>query len=121
MNLDNAIAVHAQWKMKFRGAIVAKETLDAAVIAQDNCCEIGKWLHGEGRSAWGAKPEFVALIERHKTFHVEAGKVASAINARNFDLATRMIDGSTPFAAASSTVGVAILALKRAIAQAANV
>jgi hypothetical protein len=46
MNLDNAIATHARWKLKFRGAISAQETLDAATIGKDDCCEIGKWLHG---------------------------------------------------------------------------
>jgi len=120
MNLDSAIKAHAQWKMKFRSAITAKETMDAATIAKDDCCEIGKWLHGEGRAACGAKPEFVALIERHREFHREAGKVAAAINARQFDLATRMIDGATPFANASSTVGVVILALKRVTGQPAK-
>ena len=121
MNLDNAITAHAQWKMKFRGAIAAKQAMDASTIAKDNCCEVGKWLHGEGRTAWGSKPEFVTLIERHKVFHVEAGKVATAINSKHYDLATKMIDSSTPFAAASSAVGVAILGLKKAISQPAKV
>jgi methyl-accepting chemotaxis protein len=117
MNLDNAIATHAQWKMKFRGAIAGKQLMDAATIAKDNCCEVGQWLHGEGQSSWGGRPEFVALIARHKTFHSEAGKVAAAINAKNFEIANKMIDSSTPFAAASSAVGVAILALKKVINQ----
>ncbi len=30
MNLDNAVAAHAQWKTKFRMAISNKDALDAA-------------------------------------------------------------------------------------------
>ncbi len=47
MDLDQAVAKHAEWKVKFRKAISAKEQLDTASIAKDNCCELGKWLHGE--------------------------------------------------------------------------
>jgi methyl-accepting chemotaxis protein len=115
MNLDSAISAHAQWKTKFRAAITAKETMDAATIGKDNCCELGKWLYGEGRGVYGSKPEFTSLIEKHKAFHAEAGKVASTINAKKFDAAQKMIEGSSPFGAASNTVVLAVNSLKKAI------
>jgi methyl-accepting chemotaxis protein len=116
MNLDNAIAAHVQWKTKFRVAITAQQTLDAATIGKDNCCELGQWLHGAGRGTYGSRPEFVSLLEKHKSFHKEAGLVATAINGKKFDQASSMIEVGTPFTAASNAVGVAVNALKRAIA-----
>lgn len=116
MDLDHAIAAHVQWKTKFRAAITSQQTLDAATIGKDNCCELGQWLHGAGRSGHGGRPEFVSLLEKHKSFHKEAGFVATTINSKKLDEASKMIDVGTPFTAASNAVGVAINALKKAIA-----
>ena len=113
MNLDNAVAAHAQWKTRFRAAISSKEALDAATIGKDNCCELGKWLHGEGKLQLGTKPEFMALIERHKGFHAEAGKVASLINGKKYAEAEAAIGGSTPFGLASTETSVAIARVKK--------
>lgn len=115
MNLDTAISAHAQWKTKFRTAISAKDTMDAATIGTDNCCELGKWLYGEGRGLHSSKPAFTALIDKHKAFHIEAGNVARMVNNKNFDQASKMIDFGTPFSSASSAVGVAINGLKKAL------
>lgn len=114
MDLDKAVAAHAQWKTKFRAAITAKETMDAATIGKDNCCELGKWLHGEGKGQLGGKPEFTALVEKHKGFHVEAGKVATLINGKKFVEAEAAIGGATPFGRASTETGIAISRLKQA-------
>jgi hypothetical protein len=83
MNLDNAAIAHAQWRAKFRAAIANAETMDSAAIGRDDCCELGKWIHGEAKIQLVTKPEFTALLEKHRAFHVEAGKVAKAINARH--------------------------------------
>jgi methyl-accepting chemotaxis protein len=121
MNLDDAISAHAQWKTKLRVAIARHEVLDAATIGKDNCCELGKWLYGEGRGLYSAKPEFTNLIAKHKGFHAEAGRVAVTINAKKFDDADKMIGSTSSFGAASNEVGVAINALKRAITETRNV
>lgn len=113
MNLDNAILVHYEWRKKLKEAIVHQSQLDAAAIGRDDCCELGKWLHGEGGKQQGGKPEFVALLQKHKTFHSEAGKIATQVNARHYDEASHMTESNTPFGAASLAVGVAVNALKR--------
>ncbi len=113
MNLDNAILAHYEWKNKLKAAISSQSQLDAATISRDDCCEFGKWLHGDGGVQYGKKPEFSALLQKHKSFHQEAGKVATTINARNYTAASAMIESSTPFGAASLAVGVAVNALKR--------
>lgn len=113
MDLDSAIGKHAEWKMKFRNAISKQETMDAATISKDNCCELGKWLHGEAKAKFGRLASHAECLQRHAEFHAEAGKVATAINARNFTEASDMINGATNYAKASSSVGVAIMRLKK--------
>jgi hypothetical protein len=112
IDLDAAIGAHTQWKIKLRTAINRKEQLDAATISKDNCCELGKWIYGEGRQSLGTKPEFTAMLEKHKVFHGEAGKVATAINAGKYTDASTMISGDSPFGTASSSVVIAIGVLK---------
>lgn len=113
MDLETAIARHAEWKLKFRGAITRQETLDAKTIARDNCCELGQWLYGEGRTRFGQFPAHAACLSRHQAFHVEAGKVAEAINARRFTQAEDMLKAGTPYSTSSSAVGVAIRSLQK--------
>ena len=80
VNLDNAIQAHANWRAKLRTAVTQRESLDADTVSRDDCCELGKWLHGAGGSQYGGKPSFVNLLESHRQFHQEAGKVARLIN-----------------------------------------
>jgi len=114
MNFEEAVHKHAEWKIKFRGAIARKEDMDAATIARDDCCVVGQWLHGEGRVAWGARPEFQRALDKHRAFHAEAGKLAGLINARKYAEAEAALGSGTPYAVASNDVGVALLALKKA-------
>ena len=74
---------------------------------------MGQWLHGEGKSRWGSRPEFLRAMDRHKAFHAEAGKVARLINAQQFPQAEAAMGSGTAYAGVSSEVGVALLALKK--------
>lgn len=114
MNLDESVKKHAEWKTKFRSAIAKQEELDVPAIARDNCCPLGSWLHGEGKSALGSRPEFQRAVAAHKTFHAEAGKLAQLINAKKFAEAEKLLENNTPYAEASGKVGVALMALKKA-------
>jgi methyl-accepting chemotaxis protein len=113
MDLDQAIQAHSAWKIKFRTAITKQETMDAATISKDNCCDLGKWLHGEGKLDFGALSSHTDCVRKHAAFHIEAGKVATAINARQFIAAQNMIGSTdTPYAKASLAVSSSILKLK---------
>ncbi|MBV5299172.1 MAG: cache domain-containing protein [Rhodoferax sp.] len=112
INLDTAIRAHADWRNKLRNAAARGEQLDAETIRRDDCCEIGKWLHGAGGSRYGGKPTFVDLIAGHKNFHAQAGKVAHAVNQGDAQVA-QMMDSGTPFSHASNEVGRLIVQLKR--------
>jgi Chemoreceptor zinc-binding domain len=113
MDLDQALEKHAHWKVKFRQAINNKESMDAETIAKDNCCELGKWLHGEGKTTLGNLNSFNECVALHAAFHVEAGKVANAINTKKFTRAETMIGAGTRYANASSAVAMAIIKLKK--------
>lgn len=112
MDLNNAIQKHAEWKFKFRNAIYSNETMDVAAISRDNNCEFGKWLHGEAKALYGKTATYARCAANHATFHVEAGKVAAAINAKKKDEAERMLSTSSPFSEISKKVAVALVELK---------
>ena len=104
MDLDTAIQKHAEWKMKFRSAMSQHESMDAATIAKDNCCELGKWLHGDGKTKFGKLSSHGGCVSSHAAFHVEAGKVAQAINAKKYTEAVAVCNdliGNSSYAVAS--------------------
>jgi methyl-accepting chemotaxis protein len=112
IDLDSAIQAHADWRSKLRTAVTRKETMDAETIGRDDCCALGKWLHGAGKSQYGGKPSFVSLLDAHRQFHEEAGKVARLINKGAYDEADRQLGGNTAFSRASSSVGTAVIQLR---------
>jgi hypothetical protein len=112
INLDNAIKAHADWRSKLRTAAKQHEQLDADTISRDDCCELGKWLHGAGSSSYGGKPTFVSLISAHAQFHQEAGKVARCVNQGDSAKAEQMLESGTGFARASGEVGRLIVQFK---------
>jgi hypothetical protein len=101
--------------VKLRAAINKKEPLDAAKIGADNQCALGKWLQGEGKTLHGKLPVFGECVRAHTAFHKAAGDVAKTINAQKFQEATAMLGNGTPFASASTTVGLALAKLKREV------
>ncbi len=113
IDLDSAIEAHAQWRTKLRAAAENHEQLDAKTVGRDDCCVLGKWLHGRGRTKYGHSPSFVDLVDRHRSFHSAAGKVAQTINRGDYAGAKDMLASGTEFAKASSEVGAAIVRLRK--------
>jgi hypothetical protein len=113
MDLDQAGQMHSQWKITLRMAIAKQETLDASAIATDNQCPLGKWLHGEAQGKFGKLPSYGECVSKHAAFHQEAGKVAQAINAKNFTQAKTMMDANTPYVLAANGFIIALGTLKK--------
>ena len=113
MNLDNAVQTHAQWKTKLRSAISKHEQLDLIALSRDDRCELGQWLHGEGKASYGGLASHADCVHKHVAFHSEVTKVARAVNAQQFDAAEGMLNGGTPYAKASSALGVSFLQLRK--------
>jgi methyl-accepting chemotaxis protein len=117
IDLDTALQKHAEWKVKFRTAISHNDKLDVATISKDNCCDFGKWLHGNTKLHLGHLGSFSECISKHAAFHIEAGKVAQAINEKRHQEAHAMISAAdSAFVSASSAVGIAIMRLKKDVA-----
>ncbi|MGZ5052467.1 MAG: primosomal replication protein PriC [Methylobacter sp.] len=114
--LDNALKKHAEWKMKFRTAMTHHDHLDVATISKDNCCDFGKWLYSDAKHRLGHLGSFQECRERHAEFHIEAGKVALAVNENRYNEANTMLGSGSAFTEASSAVGSAIMSLKRDVA-----
>ena len=111
MDLNQAIAKHTEWKTKFRTAISKQETMDAETISKDNCCELGKWLHGESKPKMAKLPSHADCVRKHALFHVEAGTVARTINAKEYTAAEAMLNPNTSYWNASTALVIAIMHL----------
>lgn len=113
MDLNQAISKHAEWKVRFRTAIQKKEQMNVTDIARDNCCDLGKWLHGDGRQQFGRLDSYKTCVATHAIFHTHAGRVAQTINAGRYSDAEGMLEGQAPYAQASNNVALAIRQLKK--------
>lgn len=112
MDMEAAIRIHAEWKTKFRSAMSQHQALDPVIIAKDNYCELGKWLHGAGKAKFGNLGSHADCVSSHAAFHVEAGKVAQTINAKNYVEAENMLENGTRYTNAANEVAATIMKLK---------
>jgi len=112
MDLDQVIYDHAEWKTRFRTAITQRVCMDATAIGSDQCCNLGKWLHGEGRHSSGHLTAFTFLVQTHAAFHHEAGKIASLINAGDIKSAEAELEYGTRYSRAAQGVALAIMSLQ---------
>lgn len=119
MNLETAVRAHAEWKLKLKMAIARRETIDVVKLSADNCCDLGRWLHGDARRLLGADPIHGECIRRHATFHCEAGKIGRAINEGFMEQANAMLAAGTPFDHASAAVRDVLVRMQRQFANAA--
>jgi len=113
IDLDAAIQAHSEWKVKLRRGISQHEHMDAVTIGRDDCCKLGKWLHGGGQKQYKHLSGFQDCLHKHTQFHREAGKVAEVINSGQYETAESLLDAGSAFALASSQVSVAIVTLKK--------
>jgi methyl-accepting chemotaxis protein len=113
MNLDTAVQTHALWKTKLRSAISKHEQMDLITLSRDDCCELGIWLHGEGKARFGRHAAHGDCVHKHLDFHAEVTKVAKAVNAQQFTAADAMLNAGTPYAKASSALSVSFMQLRK--------
>ncbi len=110
---DEALKTHQQYSITLRNAILRKLTLDADTLRRDDCCHLGEWLRGPGGQRWAHQPAFTELVQQHRAFHLEAGKVADAINARRMAEAQAMLEGGHEFHHAARGFMAALQGLQR--------
>jgi aerotaxis receptor len=111
-HFDEAIASHQQWRVTLRNAALKGGPVDAEQLRRDDCCELGHWLHGGGARRWGTAPGFTQLVETHRSFHLEAAKVADAVNQKQLERAGKMLEAGAAFVEAGKELTLAIRALR---------
>jgi hypothetical protein len=108
--LNKAITAHSAWKGRLRTAIDGGDVPDPSTVRADNLCDLGKWIHGEGK-AHQSLPEFQALKEQHAHFHQAAAHIIDLVKKGDKAGADNdLMRGQ--FAAASGKVIASITALK---------
>ena len=112
MNLNQAISKHLEWKVKFLTAILKQETMDTETISKDNCCELGKWLHKDGKTQFENLASYSICLSKHATFHLEAGKIAAKVNEKKINDAEAMLNVGQPDTTSSNNLSLAIKILE---------
>ena len=80
MNFSDAIQAHTDWKLRLDGYALgaSAEKIDAGTLRQDNVCELGRWLYGEGKQ-YSSDPKFGELLGLHADFHRCAASMAEMV------------------------------------------
>ena len=116
MDFTQAIAAHAEWKVKLRLYLGGQGDLDPSIIAQDNQCALGQWIYGEGQ-AYAHLAEFETLRQHHKSFHKCASVVVEKIDANHQEEATQDLEPGGEFSSLSSEISMGLMRLKRHVSE----
>jgi hypothetical protein len=111
MNLAEAITVHMAWRRRLRQFVdqQSNERLSSATVRRDDCCDLGKWILGEGQQ-YARAPAFDAARRAHTEFHRHAGEVVAAVERGDRPAALALLGDTGAFRRASQEV---IAALER--------
>jgi hypothetical protein len=71
------IAAHRNWRRRLSDCIQGsgQEELDENVVCKADCCELGKWIDGNGSRFYGKLTVFGKLRDHHAEFHRSAAHV----------------------------------------------
>lgn len=96
LSLNDAIQAHMAWRDRLVATLngTSKEKLQIGQVAVDHLCVLGQWLHGDGRKQFGHLPEYQALLDTHRQFHLNAGEVLVEHDNGQRDRAHAILDGT---------------------------
>jgi methyl-accepting chemotaxis protein len=115
IDFRKAMRDHVELKKLFGAAIEQQFRLDVETISQDTACALGKWLHDDAPAAWRQLDEYRVCLDAHRAFHLEAGRVARAVNERVGFEAARMLALGGEYSAMSIELGVSLNRLMKAV------
>ena len=77
LDFAGAIRAHQLWKRRLLQVMdgVSDEAFDIERVRRDDCCDLGRWLHGDARRRHGQDDVFRRLLLSHQTFHETAADV----------------------------------------------
>ena len=81
LNMKNALDAHIEWSHRLEAQIskTATEELEVGIVASDDRCTLGKWLHSVARDEFGNLPEYEELKRIHAAFHLKAGEILNDV------------------------------------------
>jgi len=115
MDFDSAINAHVQWKTKLSNYLNKPDrSLNPAVVSSDQNCELGKWLHGDGKKHSGLEG-FSTLVTEHTRFHKAAGEIIRKADAGEKVSEEMALGGTSDFSKTSAAVIRHLMQLKMLI------
>lgn len=96
LDVQAVINAHLAWRKRLEDCILghSNEELDISIVMQDNQCALGQWLYGQvARSTLALHPEFAALRETHRSFHLYTARVIQTLRMRGVEAAQVMLEG----------------------------
>jgi hypothetical protein len=77
LSMKSAIDSHMAWRNRLHAVLAgtSDEQLEIGEVARDDCCMVGKWIHGQGKADYGHLIEYAALKVTHAEFHLAAGEI----------------------------------------------
>jgi hypothetical protein len=113
MNFQDAIVAHLKWKDRLKQFLSGTgEALNLVLVARDDQCDLGKWIHGEGKHQYGSVPLYNTMKTAHAHFHETAAEVIKTAKAGNADKARTMLAYGGAYYSASSACVNAITHLR---------
>lgn len=77
LNMREALDAHIAWTHRLEARIKGHndEPLDVRVVAADDRCALGEWIHNDARERFGGMTEYEDLKSIHAAFHLKAGEI----------------------------------------------
>ena len=112
LNMKEAIDAHVTWKARLKSQLEGEgaETLEVGVVASDDRCALGKWIHGEAKQRFVHLPEYSELLRYHAQFHLSVGNILLEMHQGGKENAGKMLHG-TDFRHDSDMVQLALVRL----------
>jgi hypothetical protein len=80
MILFPLLRAHAEWVARLREALYGDGVLNQVMPADDEACQVGRWLKDAGRT-YAAMPEYEAAKDVHTMFHRRAALCVELMDA----------------------------------------
>lgn len=90
----SAVEAHVKWKLRLTHYIqgTSSETLDPAVIACDDRCDLGKWIYAH-HDAFQHSATFLSVKQDHAEFHKTAAGIVELCHSGQQQMAVSNLNG----------------------------
>ncbi|HHI75617.1 MAG TPA: hypothetical protein ENJ94_00445 [Gammaproteobacteria bacterium] len=95
LHLRDVLEAHTAWKKRLERLLEEGDEgrIDLVTIADDRICELGRWLHGPGKGAYGRLPEYQEAVDAHAAFHKAAAEVVIEYKSGAHERAVELLRG----------------------------